>query len=236
MEQPVGGSKPLSPFQKLVGIVTSPAETAASIREKPDVLLPILLMVLLPLLPIAANYQGYLDTLVSALATTPQAAGMTADQMRELAQISAISGIAIAPVGFLIAWLVGSLILFGAVRLLGGECRYTQILSLKGYTMVFSLLATLVTLGVSLATGAGYTQQSYTSLLSVFPDLEAGFLYGIAAGVDLFSLWSAVVTGIGVAVRRENRRPQQRPAHPATAPDRPLRWGSGVCGRASPFR
>ena len=43
-------------------------------------------------------------------------------------------------------------------------------------------------------------------------------------------------SGIGVAVRRENRRPQQRPAHSATAPDRPLRWGSGVCGRASPFR
>ena len=188
MEQPVTAAKPLSPFRKLVGIVTSPTETAASIRDKPDVLLPILLMMILPLLPIAANYQGYLDTLVSALALSPQTAGMTADQMRELAQVSAISGIAFAPAGILIAWLFGSLVLFGAVRLFGGVCRYKQILSLKGYVMVFSLLATLVTLAVSLATGAGYTQQSYTSLLSVFPDMDMGFLYGVVAGIDLFSI------------------------------------------------
>ena len=193
-------NRPMSPLMKLVKIVSAPSEAAVAIREKPDVLLPIVMMILIPLIPILSDYQGYLDTLVSALAINPQTSAMAADQLREIAQVSAITGIAFAPVMMVVAWLVGSLILFGAVRISGGECRYKQILSLKGYTSVFGLLAALVTMGVSMATGSSFTQQSYTSLLSLFPEIPSGFLAGIATGVELFSIWSVVVTGIGITV------------------------------------
>lgn len=193
-------NKPMSPFVKAVKIVSAPSEAAVAIREKPDVLLPIVLMVLLSVLPILGNYQGYLDTLVQTLAVNPQTSAMTPDQLRELAQVSAYTGIAVSPLLVLGGWLLGSLILFGAVRMFGGECRYKQILSLKGYTMIFGLLTVLVTVVVSAATGAGFSQQTYTSLYSVFPEIPSGFLAGIASGVELFSIWSVVVSGIGVSI------------------------------------
>ncbi len=199
---PVNGQsgKPLSPFAKAMKIVTAPSEAAAAIRQKPDVLLPILIMIVLSLLPVLGNYQAYLDTLVQALSLNPNSSSMTADQLRELAQISAYTGIAFSPVLVVGGWLLGSLILFGFVRMFGGECRYKQLLSLKGYTMIFGLIAVALTVVISRLTGAGFTQQSYTSLASVFPDISGGFLAGVVSGIEVFSIWSVVVTGIGVSV------------------------------------
>ena len=103
-EQP---GKPMSPFSKAIKIVTAPSQAAAAIRQKPDVLLPIVVMVVLALLPVLGNYQAYLDALVQTLAVNPNSASMTADQLRELAQISAITGHRLFPGvgrGWLVAW------------------------------------------------------------------------------------------------------------------------------------
>jgi hypothetical protein len=33
-----------------------------------------------------------------------------------------------------------------------------------------------------------------------FPDISGGFLAGVVSGIEVFSIWSVVVTGIGVSV------------------------------------
>jgi hypothetical protein len=191
--------KPLSPFAKAMKIVTAPSEAAAAIRQKPDVLLPILIMIVLSLLPVLGNYQAYLDTLVQALSLNPNSSSMTADQLRELAQISAYTGIAFSPVLVVGGWLLGSLILFGFVRMFGGECRYKQLLSLKGYTMIFGLIAVALTVVISRLTGADSPSRLHLAGFR-FPDISGGFLAGVVSGIEVFSIWSVVVTGIGVSV------------------------------------
>ncbi len=190
----------MNPLQKLVGIVMSPARAAAAIRTKPDVVLPIILLVLSSITPFLINYQAYKDSVVTALNAQSGASGMSAEQLAALANTTIISTIVAAPVLVLVVWLLGALILFGAVRIFKGECRYSHILSLTGYAAVFPLLSGALTAVVGLVSGNGFLSTSLTSLPALVPDLPAGFVAGAASGIELFGIWSVIVQGIGVSV------------------------------------
>lgn len=197
---PEGQPVHMNPFQKLVAMVTAPSRAAAAIRTKPDVLLPIVLLVLASVAPFLLNFQAYKDSVLSAMSMQAGTSGMSTEQMTALANTSAYSGLAAAPVMVLIVWLLGALILFGAVRLVKGECRYSHMLSLSGYAAVFSLLSGLLTAVVGLVTGNGFMATPLTSLPALVPNLPAGFVAGAASGIELFGIWSVIVQGIGVSV------------------------------------
>lgn len=189
----------MNPFAKLVNIIIAPSKAAAAIAWKPDVLLPILLIILTPVLPMLLNFQGYKDTLVSTLAANPQMQGQTADQIQALANITAIGTLAGGPVFILIAWLLGGLILFGIVKVFGGDCRYKHILSVTGYTYIFALIAGLISAMMSMINGT-FSQTSLTSLAALLPNLQPGFLSGVAAGLDVFSIITVAVLGIAISI------------------------------------
>jgi len=190
----------MNPLQKLVSIVTAPSRAAAGIRTKPDVILPIILLVLASVAPFLINFQAYKDSVVTAMNAQASASTMTAEQLTALANTTVISTLAAAPFVTLIVWLLGALILFGCVRLFKGECRYSHILSLTGYAAVFSLLSGVLTAIVGLASGNGFLSTTLTSLPALVPDLPAGFVAGAATGIELFAIWSVIVQGIGVSV------------------------------------
>jgi len=190
----------LNPFGKLLKIITAPSEAAASIARKPDVLLPIGLLLVTPILPILTNFQAYKDTLVTTLAMNPALQGQSAEELQSVANISALTGLAVAPVTVIIAWLIGALVLFGIVKMFKGECQYKQILSLSGYTTVFGLLGGMLTALVSRFSGAAYAQTNLTSLATLLPNLQIGFLSGVAGSIEVFGIWALVATWIGLSV------------------------------------
>ncbi len=189
----------MNPFAKLANIIFAPSKAAAAIAWKPDVLLPILLIILTPVLPMLVNFQGYKDMLVSTLAANPQMQGQTADQLQSLANISAIGGLAGGPVVILVMWLLGGLILFGIVKAFGGDCRYKHILSVTGYTHVFALIAGLIGAMMSIFNGT-FSQTSLTSLAALLPNLQSGFLSGVATSLDVFSILTVAVLGIAISI------------------------------------
>lgn len=190
----------MNPFQKLGAIILSPSRAAAGIRTKPDVVMPIILLALASVAPFLINFQAYKDSVVTAMNAQAGAASMTAEQLTALANTTIYSTLAAAPVVTLIVWLLGALILFGAVRLFKGECRYSHMLSLSGYAAVFSLLSGTLSAVVGLVTGSGFQSATLTSLPALVPNLPAGFVAGAATGIELFSIWSVIVQGIGVSV------------------------------------
>ena len=190
----------MNPFVKLVKIVTAPSEAARAIKSKPDILLPLFLVVLSPLLPLLLNVQEYKDMIVGSFANIPQYKDMAAEELRKIADFSAITGMVGGPIMTLVFWFIGALVMFGLIKMLGGECRYKQVLSLQGYVTVFSLISSLISGLVMHFSGSGFAKISYTSLSVLFPNLEAGFLSGFLSGIEIFSIISLLVSAIGLTI------------------------------------
>jgi len=103
---------------------------------------------------------------------------------------------------------IGAFVMAGVLALIfgvffSGEARFTQFLTVVTHTQLIGALGALVTLPVQLATGSLETRLSLALLV---PGLGTESVAGrVLAGLDLFTLWTVVVVGLGVAI--VNRKP-----------------------------
>jgi hypothetical protein len=117
------------------------------------------------------------------------------EQVAAVARIAAVVGGAVAtPVmAFIVAGLLA--LVFSVVG--DGDATYVQYLTVTTHSMVITALGGVVTLPVQILAGdlrAGLT------LAALAPDLFGDAVAGtVAQGIDPFTLWALVVTGVGVA-------------------------------------
>lgn len=198
-----GEIRSMSLFQRVVGIIVSPAETMKSLINKPRIVLPIIMIAFGLIALYIIRLPLYKETLRSGIELALQNANiqMTPAQIDDKVNTGAILNLAGTPFGALIGWIIWASLIFALIKIFKGEGRYKQYLSVTGYSYVIIILYYVLSLIISLATNTLAIDLRITSAANLLP---AGtkdtlpFLYGILSGVEVFAIWRLVVTGIGL--------------------------------------
>lgn len=194
-------------FERLAGVLFSPGETFADIARKPTVLVPLLLFIVL----------GYLSVIVmvprmdweSVQAQQMQQmkkrnVNMTdADMERASKMTKAFSSVVmyVSPLLGVLWYVIVAVVLFGAVRLMGGEGTFKQALSATLYAWVPLVLFSIILTIVIAARGTIDPTQMATAFKSnpaFLVDMkEHPVLFALLSSLDLFTIWTIVLLIFG---------------------------------------
>lgn len=195
--------KHMSFIKRVLGVIFSPGAVMESLRAKPRVLFPVILMIVASLAFLAVNFDMYREYLTENLMNVYDTMNMemTEEQLESFAKVSAVISLVTMPVGILAVWLAGTAILFGIIKIFKGEGTFKQFLSVTGYAYVIMVLSYIVTSIIAYFTGIFNMELNATSLASLFStDMRGTFIYGVLNAIELFSIWYYIVIGIGVAI------------------------------------
>ncbi|HEY6223307.1 MAG TPA: YIP1 family protein [Gemmatimonadales bacterium] len=185
----------------LVRVLFSPAAVFERLRERPVWFVPAIV------LGIVATVLGYLFLPYRLASMAGQIAKAAAQNPNAAAQIEGFTRIFVfaSPIFVLVFLLIVAGILWLLATLLaGGEARFSTLLSVATYTALPSLLLQVATLAVLKMKGV----EAVTSPLDLQPPLGlnllapdvTGFLSGVLAAINPFTIWGMVLTAIGIQV------------------------------------
>lgn len=191
----------------LVRVLFSPSAVFERLRERPVWFVPAIV------LGIVATVLGYLFIPFRLASMSGQMAKAAAQNPNAPAQIESFTRLAVyaSPIFVLIFLVIVAGILWLLVTLLAsGESRFKTLLSVATYTALPSFLlqvATLVVLkmkGVESVTGP-LDLQPALGLNLLAPEMS-GFLSGVLAAINPFTIWSMILTAIGVQVTQRTSK------------------------------
>lgn len=202
-ESPVNSGAPETParnvFARFAGALFSPGETFAEIARRPDVLWPLLVLVLL----------GYLSTaLIVPRLDMESMAAAQAEAMRkqqpnmsdaDLERIQRITAAGtkvtmwVGPLLSILFYMAIAGVLLLAVRMMGGEGTFKQAFSTTLYAWTPMLLFSLVMLIVIVARGS-FDPTTAATLVKSNPAFladmkEQPVLFSLLASLDVFTIW-----------------------------------------------
>lgn len=200
------GPKPedLDVTQKVIGIFTSPHKVFESIKEKPDWLLPFILMAIVSLVV------GYLVTdiaiedQIARIEANPDISPERAEMIIEGIESGSTGArkyinLILSPVIILVVlFLVSGILLFCGNVVLGGDSQYKKVLAVYAWSGLISVLAGIVKTPLILLTK---TTNVATNLAVFFPfENQYSLGYRILSQVDVFTIWLVIVIAIGLSV------------------------------------
>ncbi len=200
--QKVEETKPMSFFEKLIGIFVSPTKVFENIKEYPKMLWPIVFvsmvtmltgLVRMPLLEITLQRTNnmYMERYNMDLASMQAGA-------EGASEIGNIVGIALSPITVCILWAMGSVILWGISKLFKGKADLKQILSLNAHVMMLSGIGALLAAPLGLLL---QTDISVFSLGILLMDIDpTSFIHNLAQMIDIFGIWTTVLTAFGLSI------------------------------------
>jgi len=188
---------------KIIGIFTSPREAFEAIDQKPNWLVPYILIIL------AVLVMQYLtlDIQISDQMKMLEARDMTAEQI-EAAQSQAsgpmkyISFVAI-PIFTLIFWAIVAALLFVAANLIvGGESSFKKVFSIVVWSGLVGIIEAAVMTYLILSKGASIGVAMDLSILLPAPAIgeSKSLLYRVLQRFDLFTIWSMILWTVGLSV------------------------------------
>jgi hypothetical protein len=194
----------MSALMDLLRVLCEPGPVFERVREKPSFWWPFLGLCVVQML-IAGFQLPFTKALMQArMASAP--AGSP-----DPSKFAAI-GIIFVPIGIGIALLIGGLILWILTSIFSGEAKFATIMSVTAYASVPSIvLLGLASMGVLMMKGAGAVsspadmQPSVGSLVMLFPDAH-GFAGGILRGLNIFAIWGAIITAIGISTTHKTSK------------------------------
>ena len=190
----------------LVRVLYEPAAVFERIREKPRFVAPVATVIAVSLL-IGLLLRPFIEAALGPmLAQAAAARGGATPDAGKAALVQILGGAIVTP---LFIALIGGL-LWVAVSLFGVDARYRVLTSVAAYTSITYLLQLLAGFAVLSLRGVA----SITSPLDLQPafglDLLApgttGFVGGLLRSINVFSVWGAVLNGIGVMVTHRTSR------------------------------
>lgn len=194
-----GSIKKMSLGQRITGVVFSPGETMNDLADKPRVLLPFIVIAFSQLVLFLSRFSLYKEYMRKSFEMISEMnKNITAEQIEQMLPLSIISGLVSTPFKEIIMWLIGTAILFGILKLFGGQGNFKHILSITGYSCIISMLYMLTVLGVSFFSGSLHMDMPLTSIANLLTtEMKGSFIYGFLKKVDLFAIWKYAVIGIG---------------------------------------
>lgn len=216
--------KPVPALRAIAGMLANPGATFAAFPEKQPWFVPLLLFCLISAVPAGLVAPELADLAGQQVADTAQQAGLPAreiDNLVRLGRSAALVGGIVA--GFLAPVLEAlgtAVVVWILLLVLRNRLSFGRLFSVATYAYVPHVFATvLVTALVASGMYDMVAMQGVlpTSLRAMFPGAiagftGAGFLSELLKRIELFTLWSTVLLGIGLSA----------------ATDRTARWGIGV--------
>ena len=199
-----------SSFGRLIGVLTSPGNTFAAIRERPTWLVAMVLLVLVGVF-VGWNLSGKLDfEQITREAMAEQGRQMSEDDLQRVIDIQEKVGpimMIVAPLLLQPVLLLLLAVVFLVVfKLMGGEMSYAQSLGVTVHSMLpRAVLALLALPAIFTRAEIGYddirTGGLLPSNLAAFAPEDAGpALITLLSSIDLFSLWVLALLIIGYSV------------------------------------
>ena len=190
----------------LVKVLFEPTAVFERVREKPRFLAPFLTLAVVTVAITALQLPYTKAALAAQFAQTPN---MTPEQAQTGMKFAAI-GIVVAPIVYGLFLLVNALILWVSTSVLGGEGKFTTLLTVTTYASITYTLLQLIGVVVLTMRGPG----SITSMLDLQPSLgldllapdAKGFMLGLLRGINPFTIYGVFLTGLGIAVTHKTSK------------------------------
>ncbi len=195
-----------SGFQRLLGVLFNPIETLREIAARPDILVPLALIMLISI----ASSIVVMPRVDFESAIRDQMADARADMSKEdldrtvrFATASAkVLGYAAPLLNFIFFALIAGILLL-AFRLFGGEGTYKQAFSVTLYAWIPLLIKGVVALIILMAKGtvpADQLNNLVMSNLGFLADMKTNAVaYALLSSLDIFTIWSLALYIIGFA-------------------------------------
>ncbi|WP_396234323.1 Yip1 family protein [Caldifermentibacillus hisashii] len=164
----------------LWGILWSPSEHFARIKEKPKIWGPLLMIILV-------------FSIGMIIVTTNTESG-TEDLPEELAPFLVIGSIIAGVIVPIVTAFIGTLVYLLIARLARSNVSFRQLFSMNVYLLIITALGMIVN-GIGMViTGSSTT--TFTSLTTLIP--ADGALKAVFDNIEVFSIWSVILSAIGL--------------------------------------
>lgn len=210
--------RPLSEVERVVDTFVAPAKTFTDLRRSANWFVPWLLMAIvgIAMVVVVDKKLGMEKVAENQLALQPKRAAQLdnlpperrAAQMETIAKYTRVVAYAY-PASIVIVLAIIAAVLLGSFNFgLGAELTFNQSMAVCMYASLPDILkALLAILAIAVGGGEAFTfQNPVVSNLGGLVDPSSHFLYAIATAVDIFTLWTLVLAGIGFSCLTKVKR------------------------------
>jgi len=211
-------AKPLSEMERVVDTFIAPSKTFSDLRRSANWFVPWLLLAIasVALVVVVDQKLGMVKVVENQLAMQPKQAAQLeklspeqrASQMQTIIRFNRVIAYAY-PVVIVIVLAIIAAVLLGSFNFgFGAELTFSQCLAVCMYASLPGILKVLIAiLAIAVGGGEAFTfQNPVASNLSGLVDPSSHFLYSIATSIDVFTLWTLVLTGIGISCLTKLKR------------------------------
>lgn len=180
-------------------VLHEPTAVFERLREKPRVLVPYVVIVVLLMVIAFFMRPAYAAAFQGMIAELPPERAAAINPDRQTIFIFLFT-----PVNVLVGLAIGAGLLWVLTSLTGGEGRYKTLMSVLTHAYVTFVLVSAVTALVILTRGTD-TITSFRDLrppvgLDLLAPNASGFVGGLLNAINPFSIWGVWLTGVGIAV------------------------------------
>jgi hypothetical protein len=186
----------MSALMDLLKVLWEPGAVFERVREKPSFWWPFLGLCVVQIVIFVLQMPFTKAMMQARMAMAP--AGSP-----DPSKFAAI-GVIFVPIGLGIGLLIVGVVLWVLTSIFAGEAKFATIMSIAAYCAVPSIvLLGLASAGVLMMKGVAAVsspmdmQPSVGSLVMLFPNAH-GFAGGILRGLNIFAIWGAIITAIGI--------------------------------------
>ena len=190
----------VSVFSRLTGVITKPVATFGDISERPDYLVPIILMILTSVIVVSVVTPIALE---KAFEEMPE-------EVPEIARtLGYIMGIVSGVVMPLIIWLITAALIHFFAGILGGEGEFKPLLSVLGYAGIPNYIKSIV-VAIYVGISGNFQPKLGLEFFLKSEDPASKVISVILSNVEPFNLWYIVLVIVGVSVAK--KMPRKRAA------------------------
>jgi hypothetical protein len=210
--------KPLSEIERVVDTFVAPSKIFTDLRRSANWLVPWLLLAIasVALVVVVDQKLGMEKVVENQLAMQPKQAAqlekLSPEDRGARMQTVVKFNRAIAyayPVVIVIVLAIIAAVLLGSFNFgFGAELTFNQCLAVCMYASLPGILKALIAiLAIAVGGGEAFTfQNPVASNLSGLVDPSSHFLYSIATSIDVFTIWTLVLTGVGISCLTKLKR------------------------------
>jgi hypothetical protein len=193
----------MSIFDKILNVFFAPRKTFESINQKPDWLVPMIIVVVVALVFTTLIMPVVMPEQMAKQRTKLEQQGMSSEQIDRSMEIGMKAGKIMGPVGAVFGTVIYLLIISGILLfvgniILGGKTTFKKLLSVVSYSSLIGSVYSLILLPLILAKKTMEVHFSLATFMS--NDAANTLMYQFLKKIDLFSLWGFIVMGIGFGV------------------------------------
>lgn len=215
---PTPEPSPLSQAERVVDTFLAPGKTFTDIRRSASWWLPWLLTAIVgwAMVYVVDKKIGIEKVVENQMAMSPKQAAkldqlppdQRAAQMETVVKFNRVIAYAFPFISLVIAAVIAGVLLGTFNFGLGAELKFKHCMAVTLYSWLPGVIKALIAiLAVSIGGGEGFTfQNPVASNLSGLVDPSSHFLYALATSLDLFTLWSLVLAGIGYSCLTKVKR------------------------------